>query len=512
MIHYLYTHFFNLFDKLLWYIDTGPSVHRVFLSPHIGNFRVIAGKIRTVRTYDKARKQVPAYRDFLDKHPHNKPVVGWSHTNLGDIPEIDKTTYIKPYSLVDKLYNRDLPKRGVMFDESSGSSGKPTSWVRGPKERRCIQRVMQVAFGEYLEGDSPIVLNTFSMGAWATGFNTSMSLIGISRVKSIGPDIIKVVDTLNELGPDFNYVILGYPPFLRKLTESSEIDWKKYNINALYGGEGMSEDMRKYLLQYFGSVIGSYGASDLEINIAHETDFTIGLRNALLEDAKLRQLLLVETRGIIPMIFQFNPYDYLFETNDNGELVVTIARAENISPRIRYNIHDLGHSIEFYKLKSLLEKNGYKHLLKNIQLDFSVVFHYGRSDLSVDYNGAVVGPEEVKQIIAEHSRYNALINTFRLISYEDAEARKHLQIAVELVEGATMDKHTSNELLLHLIDKLQILNLDFKSAYSTAQLKPEIAIHQYNTGLFDPAHVKLKNDYVWNIDYTRAKEENIIQN
>ena len=35
------------------------------------------------------------------------------------------------------------------------------------------------------------------------------------------------------------------------------------------------------------------------------------------------------------------------------------------------------------------------------ELDCAVVFHYGRSDLSVDYNGAVVGPEELKQIFSQ---------------------------------------------------------------------------------------------------------------
>src|SRR5690606_26168774 len=106
----------------------------------------------------------------------------------------------------------------------------PTSWVRGWKERRFTQRIMQVAFQKYIADKEPIVLNTFSMGAWATGLNTTLSLIGISRVKSIGPDVTKVVDTLKELGPDFNYVILGYPPFLRLLTENNEIDWTEYNI------------------------------------------------------------------------------------------------------------------------------------------------------------------------------------------------------------------------------------------------------------------------------------------
>lgn len=510
MIRKLYGAAVTVFDKILWYTDIGPGVHQVFLSPNVGNFRVTLGKIRAVRTFYFARRKVPAYRTYLSQKRFVEPIVTWRSADLAGVPEIDKNSYIKQYPMVEKLQGGVIPKRGVMFDESSGSSGKPTSWVRGYRERRCTKRVMQVVFRHWLDGRTPIVINTFSMGAWATGFNTSMCLIDIARVKSIGPDVTKVVDTLMEFGPDYNYVILGYPPFLRKLTESSEIDWSKYNLDALYGGEGMSEDMREYLKKYFHTVIGSYGASDLEINIAHETDFTIGLRKALAHDDKLRKLLIHENRGIIPMIFQFNPFDYLFETNDKGELLVTICRTENLSPRIRYNIHDLGHSITYYELKKLLEDNGYGHLMNAAELDFSVVFHYGRSDLSVDYNGAVVGPEEIKQIIAENDRYNELVNTFRLVSYEDAKARKHLLIATELAPHAKLSHQEADTFLEYMIERLQVLNLDFKSAYSTAQLKPEVKVYKHGSGLFDAAHSKLKNDYVWNIDHARAKEEGIV--
>ena len=57
-----------------------------------------------------------------------------------------------------------------MLDESSGSSGKPTSWARGAKERRFTRRIMQVAFNHLFEGRNVIVINTFAMGAWSTGF------------------------------------------------------------------------------------------------------------------------------------------------------------------------------------------------------------------------------------------------------------------------------------------------------------------------------------------------------
>ena len=497
-------------DWFIWTVDIGPSVHRIFLSPNIGNFRVELGKIRAVRLFRHAVKRVPAYKDYIEKRKIDGPRISISEVSLNDIPEMDKTSYIKQYSLLDKIFDAKLPKTGVMFDESSGSSGKPTSWVRGRKERRFIQRIMQVSFREYIDKRSPIVINTFSMGAWATGINTTISLLGVGRIKSIGPDITKVIDTLNELGSDFDYAITGYPPFLKQLADSDEIDWKKFRISAIYGGEGISEAMRDTLLEKYTDVVGSYGASDLEINIGHETPFSIALRKALIEDQPLRDALLHQSRGVIPMIFQYNPYDYLMETNEKGELVVTINRLQNLSPRIRYNIHDLGHTIDYYELKKILEKHGRDDVLKHAWLDFSVMFHYGRSDLSVDYNGAVVGPEEVKQIVNAKREHAEKIEGFRLISYEDKKAHKHLLIALELDEKATMSKAESDELLAYIVATLQETNLDFKSAHRTSPLKPEMKVYSYHTGIFDAKHQKLKNDYVWNIDYARAKEEGIL--
>ncbi len=484
----LYIGIVAILDKIIWMIDVGPSVHKLFLSPQVGNFRVSLGKVRAVRLYRYSVKHVPAYRDYISKATVKGPTITMKSVSLGDVPEMDKASYIKQYHLLDKLKDGVLPTYGVMFDESSGSSGTPTSWVRGPRERRFTQRIMQVSFRHYIEDRDPIIINTFSMGAWATGLNTTLSLVGVSRVKSTGPDIIKVIDTLKELGSDFEYVISGYPPFLKQVADSDALDWSKYKIAAIYGGEGISESMRASLLEHYTDVIGSYGASDLEINIAHESDFTIALRQALIEDKKLRDGLLTQNRGIVPSVFQYNPYDYLFETNNKGELLVTICRLDNLSPRIRYNIHDLGHVEQFYNLKKKLKVLGREDLLQLAELDFAVMFHYGRSDLSVDYNGAVVGPEEVKQIITNNKTYAEAIKGFRLISYEDEAAHKHLRIAIELDDGETFSEQQATELLEHIITQLQIMNLDFKSALSTSVLKPEISIHSCNTGIFDPAH------------------------
>jgi phenylacetate-CoA ligase len=133
-----------------------------------------------------------------------------------------------------------------------------------------------------------VVLNAFAMGAWATGLNVSMSLVGVCRIKSTGPDRDKIIATMLGLGRDHRYVVLGYPPFLKDLADDPRIDLASYDVTAGFGGEGLSENMRSYLLRSYRSVVGSYGASDLEINIAAETPFTIALRRELAVNDSLR--------------------------------------------------------------------------------------------------------------------------------------------------------------------------------------------------------------------------------
>jgi hypothetical protein len=83
-------------------------------------------------------------------------------------------------------------------------------------------------------------------------------------------------------------------------------------------------------------------------------------------------------------------------------------------------------------------------------------------------------------------------------------------IALELHEEATLPGHEGDKLLAYLVEQLQVMNLDFKSAHRTAPFKPELKVYKQATGIFDPAHQKLKNDYVWNIDYARARKEGIL--
>ncbi|UOQ74746.1 hypothetical protein [Hymenobacter cellulosilyticus] len=246
---------------------------------------------------------------------------------------MDKENYIKRYSLGERCLGGKIPGHGIIIDESSGSSGVPTNWVRGQAERRANKRMLEFGLSHLVGQGQHFLINAFALGPWATGINITMSFADSTVVKSLGPDVQKITNTLQSFGPDQQYIILGYPPFLKLLVDSAPLDWHSYNVTMIYGGEGMSEPMRDYLLaKGIRKVYGSFGASDLELNISSENDFTIALRKAVQSRPELAARL-VKYAGATPVIFQFNPADFYIEETEAGELLITLCRPYYLAPR-----------------------------------------------------------------------------------------------------------------------------------------------------------------------------------
>ncbi|PZF67877.1 CoF synthetase [Curtobacterium sp. MCPF17_047] len=487
------------------------GTHKFLLAPGIEPLRWTLGRWRAWRTAELAAKRVPAYRAFLAGLGRSSRLDARSGiaTAFSGLPEMDKESYVKRWSIPERCLDGRLPRRGVVVDESSGSSGVPTSWVRGPDERQATRQLLQLGFARTSKelAKQPFVLNAFSLGAWATGMNVTASLTESTMIKSIGPDRDKIVQTMQEFGTGFTYVILSYPPFLKALFEDDRIDWREYTIVAAFGGEGISENMRAHIEQYAHTVLGSYGASDLEINLGIETGFSVALRKAIAADPALSTALTKQSEyGVLPMVFQFNPFGYLIETNDRGELVVTIARSENISPRIRYNIHDRGHVVRMRDLKPVLRATGHEDLLAEAELDLPLLFHYGRSDLSVDFNGAVVAPDAVRDVVYGDPVLLEAIENHRLISYEDDHGDRQLHIAFQL--AASADSFDADRARPAVVTELRRLNRDFSNAIRTAPpgTLPTVAFYPYRTGPFRDDGRKLKNEYVWQLGPSSVDE------
>ena len=131
------------------------------------------------------------------------------------------------------------------------------------------------------------VINAFSLGAWATGMNVTAALTRVSTIKSCGPDRDKIINTMREFGTGYTYVITSYPPVPQGPARRRPARLVGYDVVCAFGGEGISEGMRDHILRRARKVVGAYGASDLEISIAVETEFTIALRRAIAADPAL---------------------------------------------------------------------------------------------------------------------------------------------------------------------------------------------------------------------------------
>lgn len=483
-----------------WFIRR-PALYKVLLAPGLSGARWRVGAWRAWINFERAYRKVPAYRDFIDERG-GPPTLRYRDglPDLTALPETDKASYVQRYDHEARCVGGSLPRRGVVVDESSGSSGRPTSWVRGPEERWATKHMLQLSFRSAMGEEACFfVINAFALGAWASGLNVTLSLNDICIMKSTGPDIDKIVHTLEEFGPGYDYVVMGYPPFLKTLSDDRRIDWSAYRVRAVFGGEAMSESMRRYLLKSFTAVMGSYGASDLEINMAAESPFTIRLRHELQHNAELRDRLTDTRHATLPMVFQYNPLVYHLETNPAGELLVTLTRPTNVAPKVRYNIHDLGHVARFEEIAAALAELGLTHLIEEIQpLRLPLLFVYGRSDSSIDYYGANVTPDSVREVLFSLDELAPRLESFRLIATEGEQHDKTMKVAIELCEGsdpADLDRAAIAE---ELFARLAEVNGDFRNAYrntATEDQLPQMSLHRKGTGPFAGGE-RIKHQYV----------------
>ena len=481
-------------------VSRSDETYKLLFTPGFERFRWQVGRWRAWLAFERARREVPAYHAFLAEHGGAAVRLNGLNPDFSDVPATDKDSYIRRYSIEERCRGGRIPPAGVVIDESSGTSGTANNWVRGAEERKEVKQALQVAFHHLLGNEPVFFLNAFALGPWATGMNVSMSLVDVAILKSVGPDVAKIEATLRTFGPKYKYVVAGYPPFLKTLIDTADIDWDGYDMLAVFGGEGMSEAMRDYLLaKAFKRAYGSYGASDLEINVGVESDFTIELRRLLARDEELAARLLPREHGVLPMVFQYNPIDYCIETNDAGELLVTLNRTANTSPKIRYNIHDLGHVLRMPELERILEEHGIAlSTLHESRTDLPLLFLYGRADAAVAYYGAKVTPTDVEQVIFGMPTLAPQVNSFALVVEEDERADKLLTIALELREGSELRTDGQGTLRQELIERLKAGNQDFREAarFMPAEALPRLELHAYGQGPFARNDIRLKKHYV----------------
>jgi phenylacetate-CoA ligase len=456
---------------------------------------------RALRTAVQAARRVPAYREHLRRHGIDPADI----RSVDQLPETDKASYIDPNPLASRCVDGRIPLIGTTIDESSGSTGTPYNWARGRAERDHVRRMIGF-FARYAFGDQPlVVLNAFSMGAWATGLTTAAALEANGLVKATGPHVDKIIGVMEELGPDHRYLIVGYPPFLKLLLDEGEargFDWSRFTMHALMGGEGNSEGLRDYLLRRFRSVVSGYGATDVEIGLAAETPVTVALRRLAIERRDVAAALFGESDRV-PMVFQYNPLLHHIETNARGELLFTVCRAATLSPKVRYNVHDEGGVLRDDELRARLAPFGITPeqlsppgFGRLVRMPYLYVF--GRSDSTVSVMGANIYPGDVESGIYADPAVASKVRSFRLSLLERRAGEPRPLIDIELVDRADPAPALERDLSAALERHLLATNTDYREAASEYPdlMVPIVRLHAAGSGPFAGDGERIKHRYV----------------
>ena len=468
------------------------------------------GQLRAERAAWRAAKQVPGYRRLLRR----EGVQAEDLFPLGIIerlPETDKASYIDRYPLLERCVGGSVPFPGTTIDESSGSTGTPYNWIRGPGERLVAHRNIGF-FARYAFGPEPLVtINGFSMGAWATGFNMSLGMMRHGIVKSVGPDVDKILSTLVFLGPAYRYLISGYPPFIKHLLDEGErrgFPWGDYRLQALVGGEGMSEELRDVLLRRFESVYSGYGATDIEIGMAAESPVSIALRRLARARPDVRSALFGDDPRL-PMVFQYNPLIHFLEANASGEIVCTVSRLDLLAPRIRYDVHDEGGILPFHRAEAILrgfgldiralgrlpETAGPRGSLpwsEPIPLPF--LWIDGRRDATISVMGANIYPEDIERLVYRDPAIEPRLESFMLAVREDERGTPRPVVVLELSDLEGVDDGWREGAAGRLGEGLTALNTDYRTAVAEfpAAMRPIIETHVTGTGPFAGDRTRIK--------------------
>lgn len=478
----------SLIIPLESFIQSSPErTTRFLLSANPKSIELLAQK-KIPLVVNEAIKRTPALKDLYLKNGVRIEEIR-TMEDLKKLPETNKENYTKTYPLEQRCIDGRAPSTGNIY-ESAGTSGKPTIWLQSLSEINAFKSFVcfSMDYTYRVYSRRYILLNCWAFGTWPTAIDFSFSSEEFSEVVNIGTDTDKVIEVLKSLGTDKKYIITGYPPFLRNLIDEGKekgIDWKKYKLDIVTGGEGFVEEWRDNISSKLaeGAIIRSaYGTSDKGLGEGFETELTVAVRRIARivqtyihdgeEEAKklskrdfgavllpsnkekaasfLRELFKVDpiSDSRLPMIFQYDPTVYFEEEvigkNPEGkeirEWVTTVLKEEMAIPRIRFNVNDEGGLLSFSEVEGIFDRNlmKFENILGIIGVDKKRIlplpffFIFGRSDGTISIDGSNIYPEEIWSMIESIPRLDKAINSFVMFITQD----HRLGMSFELKKGA----------------------------------------------------------------------------
>ncbi|MGH7142340.1 MAG: phenylacetate--CoA ligase family protein [Candidatus Saccharimonadales bacterium] len=438
-----------------------------------------------LKLFHNMASRVPAYKDFLKKNSVNAQGI----RNIKDfkqLPLIDKDNYLRRYPREALCWDGKFSSERWVVSTTSGSTGEPFYFPRTDlqDEQYALTAELYLRENFQIQNKKTLYIDAFAMGAWIGGLYTYEAIHRIAQkgyaLSIICPGINKaeVINSVRQLGPEFDQVIIGcYPPIMRDIIDhgiEEGIDWRKYNLGIVFSAEGFGEEFRDHITQnaklanIYTSTLNHYGTVDLG-TMSHETPVSILVRRQAVADKQLFRHIFGNTLKQ-PTLTQFHPEMFYFEAINEQ----VICSGFSGLPLVRYDLKDHGGVITFQAIEQAFTLSG-KDLQTEIKTagltktvwNLPFVYVYERSDFSVNLLGGVIYPEEIRKALLKVPLPQKTTGKFTMEVANDRRLMNKLIVHVELKRGCIGDHNLSRQIQKSVVDLLLLENSEYANNYAS---------------------------------------------
>ncbi len=447
--------------------------------------------------------EVPAYRRLLKERGIDPGAVA-TPADFARLPLLDKTNYLRPFSLDDLVRGGDLT-RCDFFAVSSGSTGEPTFWPRATADEWPIaarfEQVLHDAFKAHRRRSLAVVC--FALGSWVGGMFTTACLRCIAQkgyplvTVTPGNKVDEILRVVQRLAPQFEQtILLGYPPFLKEAIDAGlaqGLDWPRHDIKLVMAGEVFSETWRELVAERVGASdplrfsASLYGTADAGV-LGQETPISIAIRRFLADKPEATKSLFGDER--LPTLCQYDPTSRYFEVQA-GTLLFS---GDNGVPLIRYHIADRGGVMAFAPMLQAMRQLGFDPgtALQGGQPPRRqpFVWVFGRANFTVSFFGANVYPENVSLGLEQPEIRGQVTGKFVMQVKEGLDSAPRLTVAVELARGLDPGAVDAGAIELAILAQLKRLNSEFANYVPADRQRPAVTLHPCGDPEYFPVGVK----------------------
>lgn len=467
------------------------------------------GRETALWLYAFAKEHVPAYRQFTAGSPEHVRTMRQFET----LPLTTKDSYLRAYPYTD-LFPRTGLLAATTVSATSGSTGEPFFFPRGPEHDRMYERALEVLLKNQWQAAerSTLAMIGFALGIWIGGVFTYKNLNSLAErglpmtIIPIGAQRDLYLKAFQKFAPHFEQVILmGYPPFIKDLLEfgaQTGVDWQAHRIRILTAAEGYSEAFRNRLAELTGAdpvrdIVNIYGTVE-QGTIAHETALANMIRRLASERSDIFKALFPDALNI-PTLAQYYPDQIYFEAV-KGQIVAT-SYGSSI-PLVRYAFNDLGGVIPFNAMEKKLSSLGVdlaaemrKYGIEGMALPLPFVYVHARADFSIVFRGANIYPEEIRAALDSKVFEQQITGRFSAIRKESDSLDQMLEINVELRPAVAWSDALGKKLTEHIMAELREHNSEY--AYLFAHEPEKVAPSVIGRSYGDPAYFNRDGKQRW---------------